>query len=140
MKKIFFAFVALVMSINANAFEFDGIDLNKNYFEIAQLISAKGYVYDDVNDCLKGNCQGTEITLSLKQEKNKLGQLIVDIPMKGDAFQNVTMTCNVVYHQIAKDQSSCTYAVSTDGTTLVVSAIANGVRLTYNTPYFNKKK
>lgn len=139
MKKIIFAFVALVMSINANAFEFDGIDLNKNYFEIAQQISAKGYVYDDVKDCLKGNCQGTEITLSLKAEKSKLGQLIVDIPMTGNAFENVTKTFNVVYHQTSKDQSSCTYSVSTDGTTLIVSAIANGVRLTYNTPYYNKK-
>lgn len=138
MKKIFLALFALVMSISANAFEFDGIDLNKNYFEIAQLISAKGYVYDDVNDCLKGNCQGTEITLSLKAEKAKLGQLIVDIPMAGNAFETVTKTFNVVYHQTAKDQSSITYQVSNDGTVLIVSATAKGVRLTYNTPYYKK--
>lgn len=138
MKKIILALFALVMSISANAFEFDGIDLNKNYFEIAREISAKGYVYDDVNDCLKGNCQGTEITLSLKAEKSKLGQLIVDIPMSGNAFENVTKTFDVVYHRVAKDSNSCTYAVSTDGTTLVLTPIANGVRLTYNTPYFKK--
>lgn len=138
MKKVFLALFALVMSISANAFEFDGIDLNKNYFEIAQQISAKGYVYDDVNDCLKGNCQGTEITLSLKAEKNKLGQLIVDIPMTGNAFETVTKTFNVVYHQISKDQTSCTYNVSADGTTLIVSSTANGIRLTYNTPYLKK--
>lgn len=138
MKKVFLALFALVMSISANAFEFDGIDLNKNYFEIAQQISAKGYVYDDVNDCLKGNCQGTEITLSLKAEKSKLGQLIVDIPMADNAFENVTKTFNVVYHQIAKDQTSCTYNVSADGTTLIVSATAKGIRLTYNTPYLKK--
>lgn len=138
MKKIFLALVALVMSISANAFEFDGIDLNKNYFEIAQMISAKGYVYDDVNDCLKGNCQGTEITLSLKAEKSKLAQLIIDIPMEGNAFETVTKTFNVVYHQTSKDQGTVTYQVSNDGTTVVVSATANGVRLTYNTPYLKK--
>lgn len=138
MKKLIIALFALVMSISANAFEFDGIDLNKNYFEIAQMISSKGYVYDDVNDCLKGNCQGTEITLSLKAEKSKLGQLIVDIPMAGNAFETVTKTFNVVYHQTAKDQSSVTYQVSNDGTTVIVSATAKGVRLTYNTPYFKK--
>lgn len=138
MKKIILALFALVMSISANAFEFDGIDLNANYFEIARQISAKGYVYDDVNDCLKGNCQGTDITLSLKAEKSKLGQLIVDIPMSGNAFENVTNTFNVVYHLTAKDSSSCTYQVSNDGTTLIVSATANGVRLTYNTPYLKK--
>lgn len=139
MKKIILALFALVMSISANAFEFDGIDLNKNYFEIAREISAKGYVYDDVNDCLRGNCQGTEITLSLKAEKSKLGQLIVDIPMSGNALDIVTKTFNVVYHQTAKDQSSCTYQVSNDGTILIVSATANGVRLTYNTPYYKTK-
>lgn len=139
MRKTIIALFALMMSISANAFEFDGIDLNKNYFEIAREISAKGYVYDDVNDCLKGNCQGTEITLSLKAEKNKLGQLIVDIPMSGNALETVTKTFNVVYHQTSKTQGSCTYQVSNDGTTLIVSAIANGVRLTYNTPFFNKK-
>lgn len=138
MKKFFLAFTALVMSLSANAFEFDGIDLNANYFEIARQISAKGYVYDDVNDCLKGNCQGTEITLRLKAEKSKLGQLIVDIPMTGNAFENVTKTFNVVYHIISTDNASCTYAVSNDGTTLVVSATANGVRLTYNTPNLKK--
>lgn len=140
MKKILFAIVALVMSINANAFEFDGIDLNKNYFEIAQQISAKGYVYDDENDCLRGNCQGTEITLSLKAEKSKLGQLIVDVPMGNNAIDIVTKTFNVVYHQVAKDQSSVTYQVANDGTVVIVSAIANGVRLTYNTPYYKPAK
>lgn len=138
MKKVILALFALVMSISANAFDFDGINLNANYFEIARQISAKGYVYDDVNDCLKGNCQGTEITLSLKAEKSKLGQLIVDIPMSGNAFENVTKTFNVVYHQTSKDNTTCTYQVSNDGTILVVSATANGVRLTYNTPYFKK--
>ena len=63
MKKIFFAVFALVMSINANAFEFDGIDLNGNIADITKQVSAKGYAFDDVKNGLVGNCQGTDILL-----------------------------------------------------------------------------
>ena len=52
MKKIFFAVFALVMSINANAFEFDGIDLNGNIADITKQVSAKGYAFDDVKNGL----------------------------------------------------------------------------------------
>ena len=57
MKKILIAFAALVMSLNASAFEFDGIDLNGNVVEVTRQISAKGYVYDDAKDCLKGTAR-----------------------------------------------------------------------------------
>ena len=81
MKKIFFAVFALVMSINANAFEFDGIDLNGNIGDITKQVSAKGYAFDDVKNGLVGNCQGTDILLRFNYEnvsqQGKLGQLIV---------------------------------------------------------------
>lgn len=139
MKKIFLALVAITMCINASAFKFDGIDLNKNYFEIAREISAKGYVYDDKNDCLTGNCQGTTIVLRLVAEKTKLSQLIVDVPMtEKDAAKSVEKIFTVVYHLISSENGVCTYSVDEDGTTLAVSNTANGIRLTYNTP--NAKK
>ena len=68
MKKIFFAVFALVMSINANAFEFDGIDLNGNIGDITKQVSAKGYAFDDVKNGLVGNCQGTDILLRFNYE------------------------------------------------------------------------
>lgn len=138
MKKIFLALVAVCMTVSANAFEFDGIDLNANYFEIARSISAKGYIYDDVKDCLTGNCRGTQITLQLKAEKSKLGQLIVDVPMKeANAIDVIKNTFNVLYH-VANEPN--VYNVDKDGTTLTVTAISGGVRLTYTTPYYNSGK
>ncbi|MCM1079994.1 MAG: hypothetical protein NC344_11075 [Bacteroidales bacterium] len=145
MKKIFFALVALMMSICAHAFDFDGIDLNGNVVEITRQISAKGYVYDEANDCLKGICQGTEIYLTINyqdvKQKNKIGQLMVDIPMKSDdALSDVAMTFNVIYHQVANSNGIYTYQIGDDGTTLALSKTNNGIRLTYSTPYYKKIK
>ena len=141
MKKIFFAVFALVMSINANAFEFDGIDLNGNIADITKQVSAKGYAYDDVKNGLVGNCQGTDIVLHFNYEKvskqGKLGQLIVEIPMKeSNALAVIVKTFNVVYHLKNKVENSYTYVVSNDGTTVTVSNNNGLISLTYNTPYY----
>ena len=144
MKKIFIAFAALVMSLNASAFEFDGIDLNGNVVEVTRQISAKGYVYDDAKDCLKGTCQGTEIYLSINyqdvKQKNKIGQLVVEVPMaEKNALDVVVKTFNVIYHQVSNQNGTYLYDISKDGTTLTVAANAKGVVLTYNTPYYKVK-
>ena len=141
MKKIFFAVFALVMSINAHAFEFDGIDLNGNIADITKQVSAKGYAYDDVKNGLVGNCQGTDIVLHFNYEKvskqGKLGQLIVEIPMKeSNALDVIVKTFNVVYHLKNKVENSYTYVVSNDGTTVTVSNNNGLISLTYNTPYY----
>ena len=141
MKKIFFAVFALVMSINANAFEFDGIDLNGNIGDITKQVSAKGYAFDDVKNGLVGNCQGTDILLRFNYEKvsqqGKLGQLIVEIPMsEPNSLDVIVKTFNVVYHLKEKADNRFTYVVSNDGTTLTVSKKNDVVLLTYNTPYY----
>lgn len=145
MKKFIFALVSLMMSISASAFDFDGIDLNGNAVEITRQIGMKGYVYDDTRDCLRGECKGNEIYLSINYndvtEKNKIGQLIVDIPLNNMAssFETAVKIFNVVYHQTEKVGDSVKYTVSEDGTQLVVSPAKDYIRLTYNTPFYNKK-
>ena len=144
MKKILFTLFAMVCCMTASAHIFDGIDLNANRIQVMREISVKGYVYDQTRECLKGVCQGTEIYLSFNLEdtkdKNKIGQLIVEVPMKNaTSFEDVAMMFNVIYHQTAKGDNSYTYAVDTDGTTLEVIKTAEGVKLCYNTPYYQKK-
>ncbi|MGM9714196.1 MAG: hypothetical protein ACI3Y5_08820 [Prevotella sp.] len=143
MKKIFMVMAAVLVSLSVSAFEFDGIDLNGNFVDITRQISQKGYVYDDAMKCLKGNCQGNEIFLSVNNtdvtEKNRLGQLIVEIPMNNNSFEEIIKTFNVVYHQIEKTTNASTYKVSDDGTKLVVSKTVRGISLTYNTPYYKTK-
>ena len=141
MKKIFFAVFALVMSINANAFEFDGIDLNGNIADITKQVSAKGYAFDEAKNGLVGNCQGTDILLRFNYEnvsqQGKLGQLIVEIPMsEPNSLDVIVKTFNVVYHLKEKADNRFTYVVSNDGTTLTVSKKNDVVLLTYNTPYY----
>ena len=143
MKKILMIMAAVFMSLSASAFEFDGIDLNGNFVDITRQISQKGYVYYDAMKCLKGNCQGNEIYLSVNNtdvsEKNRLGQLIIEIPMNNNSFNEIVQTFNVVYHQIEKSTNSSTYTVSEDGTKLVVSKTVRGISLTYNTPYYKAR-
>ena len=142
MKKLFVVLAAMVMTLSANAFEFDGINLNASVNKISAEIAKRGYSYDETKDAFTGVCRATEISLSLNwknvKEGGKLGQLIVDVPMKEqDAMAIVSKMFNVIYH-VAKDAKPNTYEVSEDGTTVEVSAIANGVRLTYNTPFYKK--
>ena len=141
MKKILFALFAMLSCISANADIFDGIDLNANRIQVMREISVKGYVYDEAKDCLTGKCQGTEIFLSFNLEdtkdKNKIGQLIIEVPTAD--FQNSALIFNVGYHQIAAGNNTFTYDVDPDGTTMVLEKTATGVKLIYNTPYYEKK-
>lgn len=136
----------LVASFQTHAFEFDGIDLNKPYIEVAQAISKLGYAYDDNKDCLRGFCQGTEIFLKINYtdvtRKRMVGQLMVEIPMKNNScrsLSDVTTLLNVIYHQVQKGEDSITYQVDKDGTELEVRQNGESVFLTYNTPYYKYK-
>lgn len=145
MKKVLFSILCLMMAINASAFEFDGINLNANVIEVTRQISLKGYVYDEEKDCLKGICQGTEIFLSINyadvSQDNKIGQLIIDIPMtQADALEVIVNTFNIIYHQTGHKGDTYTYLVDSDRTTLTVSKSETGIKLTYNTPYYKKNK
>ena len=144
MKKIIFALVCMVMSMTASAHIFDGIDLNGDFAKIARAISQKGYVTDPVKGCLKGNCQGTEIFLTLNNTDSshprKLGQLIIEIPMSSaDAMANATMMFNVIYHQTGNVNGVVIYDVNEDGTTMNLEKTATGLRICYNTPFYEKK-
>ena len=142
MKKLFVAMVAMVMTLSANAFEFDGINLNASVTKICSEIAKRGYVYDDTADAFVGMCRGTQITLSLNwknvKEGGKLGQLIVDVPMQEEnAFSIVSKVLNVLYHPV-KGGKGNVYVVSEDGTTLEVTLSQTGICLVYNTPYYKK--
>ena len=143
MKKLMFSLLAMLMCVTASAHKFDGIDLNESAVKVMREISVKGYAYDSEKDCLKGNCQGTEIYLSFNltdvNTKGKVGQLIVDIPMeKGYSFKNTAMIFNVIYHATATTANEVSYLVDEDGTTMTLTATENGVKMVYNTPYYKK--
>ncbi len=149
MKKLFISFAATIIAFfaatNANAYEFDGIDLNAPQQQVTREISVKGYTWNQEKQCLVGNCQGTEIALSLNlydvTESGHVGQLIVDVPLKGDeAIKSATIIFNVIYHKIASTATAITYSVANDGTTMVLSKTDTGIKLTYNTPYYKAKK
>lgn len=142
MKKLFVVLAAMVMTLSASAFDFDGINLNASVNKISSAIAKRGYVYDDKSDAFTGLCQGTQIYMSMNwkdvKEAGKLGQLIVDVPMKEEnAFAVVSKMLNVIYH-VAEGHKANVYAVDEDGTTLEIHKSAKGVRLVYNTPYYKK--
>lgn len=146
MKRFFIFFALFVGTLSAHSFDFDGIDLNSTYIKVAREISKRGYIYDNERNCLKGNCQGTEIYLSINYidvtKKDMVGQLIVDVPLDNSPYTwtSVTTIFNVVYHQVGKTDNSITYQVDRDGTQLVVSQKDNSIILTYNTPYYKQRK
>ena len=142
MKKILFTLFTMFCCMTASAHIFDGIDLNGNISQITRAISLKGYTTDPSTNKLKGNCQGTEIFLTLNYkdvtEKNKLGQLIIDVPMKATDVTAVSTVFNVIYHQTSNANGVYTYVVDEDGTTMTLTATENGVKMVYNTPYYKK--
>lgn len=146
MKRFFIFFALFVGALSAHSFDFDGIDLNSTYIKVAREISKRGYIYDNERNCLKGNCQGTEIYLSINYidvtKKDMVGQLIVDVPLDNSPYTwtSVTTIFNVVYHLVGKTDNSITYQVDRDGTQLVVSQKDNSIILTYNTPYYKQRK
>jgi len=141
MKKLFVMMALMLTAFAANAFDFDGIDLNAPYANVTQEISKRGYVYDNAKNCLKGNCQGTEIFLSFNikdvSKAGHVGQLIVTIPMENtdEALKTTATLFNVVYHQISPN----TYSIDKDGTNVVISKKDKNIILTYNTPYYKAK-
>lgn len=142
MKKLFVAMVAMVMTLSASAFDFDGINLNASVNKISAEIAKRGYTYDEDADAFTGMCRGTKISLTLNwknvKESGKLGQLIVDVPMQEEnAFAIVSKMLNVLYHPV-KGGKGNVYAVSEDGTTLEVTLSQTGICLVYNTPYYKK--
>lgn len=146
MKKILITFALLVATISASAFKFDGINLNLPYVKVAQEITKRGYAYDSDRNCLRGNCQGTEIYLHMNyvdvKEAGALGQLIVEVPMQkmAESMDGVYTLLNVIYHQVGKTENAVTYSVDDDGTTLTVTRRGDSVLLTYNTPNYKPKK
>ncbi len=133
----------MLMSVSSFAFEFDGINLNDDAVKVTRAISTKNYVNDPGKDRLKGLCQGTEIYLSFNlndvKTKGKVGQLLVDIPQKeANAFETSATLLHVIYHQTQTTANGFLYAVDKDGTTLLLEKTAEGIRLTYNTPYYKK--
>ena len=145
MKKFVLLLISMIACINAYAFKFDGIDLNGSVGEITRAISMKHYVAaTDRPNSLTGLCQGTKINLIFNfedvTEKNHVGQLIVEVPNSdATAFVNNAQLLNIIYHQVANSEQGYVYSVDEDGTTLILSKTENGIRLTYNTPYYSKK-
>lgn len=145
MKKFFLMLLTMLVSINMYAFKFDGIDLNGSVKDITRAVSMKNYVATLENpNVLTGLCQGTKINLIFNfedvTEKNHVGQLIVEVPNSdATAFVNNAQLLNIIYHQVANSEQGYVYSVDEDGTTLILSKTENGIRLTYNTPYYSKK-
>lgn len=146
LKRILLLLTIVLSATRVSAFDFDGIDLNRPYIEVAQAISKLGYSYDGDRNCLRGFCQGTEIYISINYidvtKKRMIGQFIVEIPIEhtDHSYTGVTTLFNVIYHQVDKDAHSITYQVDKDGTQLVVSQKGNSIFLTYNTPYYKYRK
>ena len=146
MKKLLFTLVALMTVFSAKAFEFDGIDLNAKYLDVAREVAAKGYVFDNTKGCLTGQCQGQEVFLYFNvedvKEKTKIGQLIVEfgMPSANSSIKDVTNIFNIIYHQTKSENGVTSYLVDKDGTTLDVTSKGNNIVLTYSTPNYKAKK
>ncbi|MCQ2185528.1 MAG: hypothetical protein MJY92_02225 [Bacteroidales bacterium] len=146
MKKIILLASLLLSSLCANAFEFDGIDLNGSYNKIIQEIAKRGYTYNQERNCLQGDCRGQHIYMSANYldvaQPGHLGQLIVDVPTEGKAelvLKYYTEILNILYHQVDSHDGVPTYLVDKDGTQLKLQVIDGYARLTYNTPYYKVK-
>ena len=146
MKKILFSLFALMTVFSAKAFEFDGIDLNAKYMDVAREVAAKGYAFDTTKGCLTGQCQGQEVFLYFNledvKEKNKIGQLIVEfgMPSGSSSIKDVINIFNIIYHQTKSENGVTSYLVDNDGTTLDVTSKGNNIILTYSTPNYKAKK
>lgn len=143
MKKFIVALAAMVMTLSASAFEFDGINLNASVNKISNEIAKRGYTYDEATDAFTGMCRGNQIFLTLNwknvKETGKLGQLIVEVPMSEEnAYSVVVKILNVLYHPAKGAKGDNVYAVDEDGTTLEVSLGKRGIHLVYNTPFYKK--
>lgn len=140
MKKLFILIFGLLVSSNLFAYEFDGINLNEEVIKVTRQVAKRGYVTDPERGCFKGNCKGKEIYLSFDfenvTETNHVGALMIDVPMKHtDSYENCIELLNVVYHQESESAEGVRYVVDNDGTVMLLSKTADGIRLTYFTSY-----
>lgn len=146
MKKIALILLSFVACLSAYAFDFDGINLNGSVSEITRAVSKKNYVATAENpNMLTGLCHGTKVNLTFNYtdvtETGRLGQLIVEIPNTADcAYVDNAQLLNIIYHQVKSTETGYLYQVDKDGTTLLLSKIPGGIRLTYSTPYYKVKK
>ncbi|MBP5499456.1 MAG: hypothetical protein J6Y05_02010, partial [Bacteroidales bacterium] len=70
-----------------------------------------------------------------------VGQLIVDVPnASANAFVENAQLLNIIYHLVSNTEAGYLYQVDDDGTTLLLSRTETGIRLTYNTPYYQAGK
>ena len=144
MKKLLIIIASLAMSIAANAFEFDSINLNEPYYKVSQEIAKRGYIYNHERNCLQGDCHGVKLFLAFNyidvSRPGMLGQLIVEVPMEGGMLEPITRILNVLYHQIPGENEEVTYSVDPDGTKLSIREKEGYIILTYSTPYYSPKK
>jgi len=140
MKKVLVLLFGLLLSTNMFAYVFDGIDLNEESIKVTRQVAKRGYVTDPERGCFKGNCKGKEIFLSFDfenvTEKNHVGALMIDVPMKhAEAYENCVELLNVVYHQDSVTAEGVKYIVDNDGTVMLLSKTSEGIRLTYYTSF-----
>lgn len=147
MKRITLFALLMLLPFIANAFEFDGIDLNGSYNKIIQEIAKRGYTYNHERNCLQGDCHGVHIYMSANyldvSQSGNLGQLIVDIPTedKSETVEKYYLQLlNILYHQVDSEDGVPTYLVDKDGTVLKVHVLDGFARLTYNTPYYKVRQ
>lgn len=147
-KSIMMLVASIMMSLSANAFTFDGIDITGNVNNVMREIAAKGYVFNQENNWLEGSCQGTIINLSFNltdvKTPGKIGQMLINIPIEGGAdavavaYKNAQTIFNVIYHQTNNAEAGLTYVADSDGTTMTLIQTATGIRLVYDTPNYKK--
>lgn len=147
MKKYILVIALALLPFCAGAFEFDGIDLNSSYIKVTQEIAKRGYIYNHELNCLEGDCQGTRIYLNINyidvKQPGQLGQLIVNIPMRGnqdEVFSQAVTLFDVIYHRVKDAEGKSAYQVDTDGTQLLIGRRDGFITLTYNTPAYSVKK
>lgn len=147
MKRIVLFVSLMFLPLFANAFEFDGIDLNGTYTKIIQEIARRGYTYNHERNCLQGDCRGVHIYMSANyidvSQPGTLGQLIVDVPTEDNSAtveKYYIQLLNILYHQVESEGDVPTYLVDKDGTQLTLHVIEGFVRLTYNTPHYKVKQ
>ena len=142
MKPILTIIACMLISIAAQAHEFDGIDLNGRVVDISKQLAHKGYIFDPKTGCLSSTGEVSPIYITLEYDNvsqaGKLGRLIVDMTMSDpSAAQVVATTFAVLYRALPSQSDEKKYQVSDDGTTASVQPTDGGVRIIYTTPYYD---
>lgn len=141
MKKFLVIAACTLASVAAQAYDFDGIDLNGRVIDISKQLAHKGYIYDAETGRLSSNGGGQATYITLEYDRvtqaGRLGRLIVDMPMSDpSAPQVVATTFAVLYSALPSQPDKPKYQVAADGTTATIQPTDNGVRIVYTTPYY----